>query len=295
MGTLKDAFESLTQVYQEGVAKADEAGYAELFKAATEQLVKIAADAHYTITDLEYLDGYYIFGMGTNSVVHFHIKECPEWKFGVWWERPDKDGKPTYVTGSCFAQFEPLIDKFKPSASTMTAQLYISKDYVSSWDFMRLLNFIHNEPALAFCRDYLSWDYNAEYHSRESAEEELQEWRRKEALKQEGTRQYCHTALQLAAKLVQPHLKVGEELYAHYYSYMSPCYGLLIYKPDLGTNDTNDELEFYEEWDLNKQPLQDLQQEYEDKGIYIDTWVLHPYARYINVQPPVDNDTIKLI
>ena len=32
-----------------------------------------------------------------------------------------------------------------------------------------MLEFIHNEPDLAFCRAYCGWDYNREYHTREEA------------------------------------------------------------------------------------------------------------------------------
>ena len=29
-------------------------------------------------------DGYFIFDHGENAVMHFKLKEAPQWKFGVW-------------------------------------------------------------------------------------------------------------------------------------------------------------------------------------------------------------------
>lgn len=77
----KHPLEALKDFYEDSVKKADASGSSEVYKANTEALFK---ELHYSIEDIEYLDGYFLFGFGTNSVIHFHIKECPGWKFGIW-------------------------------------------------------------------------------------------------------------------------------------------------------------------------------------------------------------------
>ena len=120
-------FKELVDIYNASVEKADSAGFATVYKQATDivfnnlkeeltQLYKL----NITITDVEYFDGYYLFGMGTNSVVHFHIKETPGWKYGIWWSpvaRQDfTEENPTYENDrlrcNLFTQYEEEIDKF---------------------------------------------------------------------------------------------------------------------------------------------------------------------------------------
>ena len=174
----KNPFESLAEIYDDSVKEHDKAGFADKFKACTEQFLKgINEEINFVddpvhFEDIEYLDGYFIFGTGTNSVIHFHIKECPGWLFGIWWSAPDED-KPEqkYITGEFFAQFEEAIDKFKPSNSEIciTITAVPDSDTDSFWSAAKLINFIKNEPYLAFCRDYCFWDYNEEFHTREEA------------------------------------------------------------------------------------------------------------------------------
>lgn len=57
----------------------------------------------------KFLDGYFLFSYGENSVFHFILKELPDIKFGVW----SFDNKV-----EMFAEYIPYIDKLKPSAST---------------------------------------------------------------------------------------------------------------------------------------------------------------------------------
>lgn len=135
-------------------------------------------DGDVTIKDVEYFDGYFIFSFGTNSVVHFRIEECPGWLFGVWWGEPDKDGN---VPGEFFAQYEETIDKFKPSASEIYEDFCVLFDlgnpHCDMYHIALQIRFIRDEPYLAFCRDYLMWDYNTEYHTREEAKEEFYKFR----------------------------------------------------------------------------------------------------------------------
>lgn len=173
---------NMKDLYDKEIKRKDKLGYAETFKQCTETLFEEirnyfdvdSIDIH--IEDVEYLDGYFIFGSGTNSVIHFHVKECPGWKFGIWWNLPEKKKKKKddrSITGTFFAQYEDTIDKFKPSASNISEKVTVCFDgYCPNYRVSEAINFIKNEPYLAFCRDYFDWDYNVEYHSREEAEEE---------------------------------------------------------------------------------------------------------------------------
>jgi hypothetical protein len=58
-----------------------------------------------------------------NDVVHFRVQEAPGWLFGIWYNidlREHHDiGVIVDLHCSFFAQYERLIDKFKPSRSTL--------------------------------------------------------------------------------------------------------------------------------------------------------------------------------
>lgn len=204
----KNPFTALSKIYHEGVDKADEKGYAEEYKRFTEYFLfkaipeEIGENDGWTFTpyDIIYLDGYFIFGTGTNSVVHLKVKEAPGWLFGLWYRVSEEtyNEKPRLVLHyNLFAQYEQFINKFKPSASIFEVNEgvynYIpGKEFnVSVWDSVRMFKFIITEPALAFCRDVFYWDYNYEYHSREEAEEamnkELEEARLQDEFKERAT------------------------------------------------------------------------------------------------------------
>lgn len=72
----------------------------------------------FTVTDVEIGNGYFIFDLGQNSVVHFKIKEIPYWKFGLW---IIKDTEKNEYTVQFFGDKIDWIDKFKPSRSTITS------------------------------------------------------------------------------------------------------------------------------------------------------------------------------
>lgn len=178
-------FNGLVELYTESVKEADSIGLAEIYKHATDMVfnnLKNQINFDITVTDVEYLDGYFIFGKGTNSVVHFHIKETPGWKYGIWWspvaksEAADDEANQEYFTdrlrGELFAQYEEEIDKFKPSASMVaeTFTLHLSSPARSfTCGFAEDIEFIHNEPYLAFYREMHYTDFNREYISRAKA------------------------------------------------------------------------------------------------------------------------------
>lgn len=237
----RNPFTALSEMYQEGVDEADAKGYAEeykrfteyfLFKAVPEEIGK-NEDWTFTPYDITYLDGYFVFGTGTNSVVHFKVKEAPGWLFGLWYRVKEEtyDKKTRLVLHyELFAQYEQFIDKFKPSASTFEVEngvySYVpgAEFNVSVWDSVRMFKFIITEPALAFCRDIFYWDYNEEYHSREEAEEamnkELEEARLQDEFKERAT----NTVLEYFGKCFKGH----DNVFIYYNAGWSPGYELHI-------------------------------------------------------------------
>lgn len=179
-------FNSIVELYTESVEKADSLGLSEVYKQATQAVfdgLKERLPFDITISRVEYLDGYFIFGYGTNSVVHFYIDETPGWKYGLWWspiskntEATEEDENTEYYTdrlsGELFVQYEEEIDKFKPSASMVAETFTLSLTAPASnltWGFAEDIEFIHNEPYLAFYREMHYTDFNREYVSRAKA------------------------------------------------------------------------------------------------------------------------------
>lgn len=182
-------FDAIIDIYNKGVAEADKLGFADKFKESAERFFRVVAadfiDDSQTVTfeDIDYRDGYFLIGFGTNSIVHFHIKECPGWLFAIWWKMPETEAKDTNVIeGTFFTQYEETLDKFKPSRSEFKSEIGIYFDEpdeefsVSCYGAMEIINFIIKEPYLAFCRDYNSWDYNTEFHTREEAKAEYDKY-----------------------------------------------------------------------------------------------------------------------
>ena len=173
MASLKSIFD----FYENSVKEADEKGFSELYKRATERFFKEVEDKEslnyngcipLTVIDVEYRNGYYIFGMGSNSVVHFHIKECPGWKFGIWWGEPTLNDKEeiTKLGGQVFFQYEDEIDKFKPAASDFCFNLYYypnNCDQMSEWPTIKSINYVRKYPIHAWAKHYCGYDYNYEY------------------------------------------------------------------------------------------------------------------------------------
>lgn len=153
-----------------------------LLKDFTESLFKYLEEKYsFHVEVPKYLNSYFVFDGEENSIVHFHLTECPNWKFGIWWDDPKISGKyHKEVEGTFFAQYEETIDKFKPSYSVFCEKVNITQCGLSKVFYCKELveniKFIHNEPYLAFCRDYNGWDFNAEYHTREEAKEEYEKY-----------------------------------------------------------------------------------------------------------------------
>lgn len=200
--TLREIFKDVHDMIQKQVDENDKKGFADLYKAAAEQFFDQHEKAGFHPANIEYRSGYYIFGFGTNSVVHYTLKECPGWLFGVWFSEPDKDHN--WVSAEWFAQFEEIIDKFKPSASIIVKTIHFNGDRDGDadldWYVKAQLDFIHNEPDLAFCRDYCSWDYNTKYHTREEAHDEFLKWRNSVAMEEIGKKEYLRKTVEVLVK-----------------------------------------------------------------------------------------------
>lgn len=128
----------------------------------------------------------------------FHIKECPGWLFGIWWEpvyNINKLEKTKFIKGEFFCQYELDIDKFKPSRSELCIPLEIEfnkKELINVTNcnnIKELINFISLYPELAWYRDYNLVNLNYEYidiklakkeFNKHLAEEREQERKREE-------------------------------------------------------------------------------------------------------------------
>ena len=179
--------------HNESATKKDLNPYSEAYKAFFDIFTSFISnhcktDECYHFEDIEYFDGYFVFDMGENSVVNFHVRECPGWLFGIWWKVVDEDVSRGYttLTVDCkfFSAYERIIDKFKPSACTLnvSTELKVRKDDSKphGYDFinptikwLQLIQFISKEPCLAFCRDQYWLDYNFQHLSREEAKQKF--------------------------------------------------------------------------------------------------------------------------
>ena len=210
MPDIENFFESLNNIYTKQVEEADTKGNADIWKKATDIFfddINNTDDATFTFTDIEYLDGYFVFGTGTNSIIHFHVNECPGWRFGIWWNAPETHAEVGIkVGGEFFAQFEETIDKFKPSASTIKKEFVINepKNLWDTWSIRKILEYIKNEPYLAFCRDYCCYEYNETYLSREEAEEIYNKYRTQTDKENELTTQYNTKILKWVEENILP-------------------------------------------------------------------------------------------
>ncbi len=128
----------------------------------------------FTPYDIDYGNGYFLFEMGENSVVHFKIKEVwKNWKFGMWIdsnelndyneeenEDTSYEKEPNVV--QLFCQHEHLLDKFKPSRSALCIN-YKPTDFTADWSDYKLddmLKMIKYHPIMCwneFCGDHAGY------------------------------------------------------------------------------------------------------------------------------------------
>ena len=79
------------------------------------RILNILNNVSHTVdfNDIRFGNGYFIFTFAENSIAWFFMKEFPEWKFAIWLNEDNEDY-------SIFGEAITLIDKFKPSYSTLS-------------------------------------------------------------------------------------------------------------------------------------------------------------------------------
>ena len=119
--------------------------------------------------DIEYGNGYFLFDMGDDSVVHFRVKGVwKHWKFGMWVHseylsedclKEEAERKPDWREGNkvvqIFAQYDTQIDKFKPSRSELLVEYEARewKDIVEKYkmyELMDMLKMMRQHPFMCY-------------------------------------------------------------------------------------------------------------------------------------------------
>jgi len=85
--------------------------------------------------------GYFIFSFRESSVLHFKLKEFPDWKFGIWLN--DYDYRQYEIFGQCIS----MIDKFKPSRSPLC------EDNIQSFNDELYKIYVKDDSWLEYLRD----------------------------------------------------------------------------------------------------------------------------------------------
>ncbi len=189
-----------------------------------------------------------LFSSGYFNETIMTTSYCPGWKFGIWWSsvasniRPGDDVKR--FEGTVFGEYTECIDKFKPSHAAFSEKFIIDFDEVvryaeegvdeifDAFPIYRMLEFIHNEPELAWYYDrHYSFSHEHYDHcERKDAKREFKEWRhnydKAQALQTEAVSR-------LASKLANNINKLEWS-------------GAILYRCDLGADSTPSSI--YELW-----------------------------------------------
>ena len=125
---------------------------------AAEKIFNYIKENKFTPTNIEYGNGYFIFDMGDDGVVHFDIKELHGWKFAMWIETDaeklkNSDGED-YPAVQFFCRHKLDLDKFKPSRSFFIVKFSLDEiqqeDPFGLWEIRNILNMIKRHPFVAF-------------------------------------------------------------------------------------------------------------------------------------------------
>jgi hypothetical protein len=140
-------------------------------KEIAEIVFKAIAELGYKPYDIEYGNGYFLFEMGEDSVVHFRLKGLgllgKHWKFGMWitseyleesYREKEKDLSydNQYNVVQLFAQYDTNIDKFKPSRSSLCITYKASEweellKYQNPWwDLKSMLGMMKKHPLMCY-------------------------------------------------------------------------------------------------------------------------------------------------
>lgn len=125
---------------------------------AAEKVFNYIKECKFKPKNIEYGDGYFIFEMGDDSVVHFDIKGLHGWKFAMWIETDEEKLKNEngvdYPAIQFFCQHKENIDKFKPSRSFFLKELSlddIENEYF--YGIEEMLRTIKRHPFVSFAMD----------------------------------------------------------------------------------------------------------------------------------------------
>ena len=100
----------------------------------------------------KFLNGYYIFDFGEDSVFHFRIKGIKGWLFGIWCS--EKQNEENIYRISIFGEQDDHIDKFKPTATNISYTFdFDDKEeghplYTEILDFIELVKKIRMQPLI---------------------------------------------------------------------------------------------------------------------------------------------------
>lgn len=136
------------------------------------------------------------------GLANFTIKEIPDWLFGIQWIKGSKNknsynfysSNEEYIfEGTLFTEYKILIDKFKPIRTEIKVNIIfgiedienISNDRVLQASFeseenvKKIINFIYEEPYLAFYKTMTHTDYNYTHVTRKKAKEFFNEFQKR--------------------------------------------------------------------------------------------------------------------
>ena len=172
--------------------------------------------------DLQFDDGYFIFYKGESGVAQFKIKQAPGWLFGLWWNDKVSD---THNQGELFAQYEEIIDKFKPTRSAFCSSCIGTTEkvpYDEGTLYTEMVEFIIKEPYLAFYRDYTGEDYNYKYITRKEAKKAYIKWQNEAAQEQKNKDKLNHKVYSLLRRNIKNFKLIdnGEDCFPRYMLYL---------------------------------------------------------------------------
>ncbi len=134
---------------------------------AAEKVFQYIRENKFEPINIQYGNGYFIFDMGDDGVVHFNIKGLYGWKFAMWIETdPEKlkqeDGTK-YPAIQFFCQHKLNLDKFKPSRSFHLVKLSLADiEGGEEWEFINIrdiLQMIKRHPFVSFAMDAFDEKY----------------------------------------------------------------------------------------------------------------------------------------
>lgn len=140
--------------------------------------------------------------------IRFRIEQRPEWMFCI--EGLKKSVEKTYIDFNFrfWGQYWDVVDKFKYSwakyRDESILRIFTEEDTEFNceeiisiggiYDICKIIDFIIKEPEMAFCRDYYGWDYNLELHTKRSAINQYNKWR-KEFMAENSAKEICRVKL----------------------------------------------------------------------------------------------------